>query len=66
MKGFQLPFSQMTQPDQTQMGFGFSILDRSLHLVLGLAPGVDPIGACRSLGIEAGAAAGINPGSAHQ
>jgi hypothetical protein len=26
MKDFQLPISQMTQPDQTQMGFGFSTL----------------------------------------
>ena len=47
-------------------GLWFFNLDRSLHPVLGLAPGVDPIGACRSVGIEAGAAAGINPGSAHQ
>ena len=66
MKDFQLPISQMTQPDQTQMGFCFSSLDQSLHPVLGLAPGVDPIGACRSVGIEAWVAAGINPGSAHE
>ena len=82
------------------MGFVFSILDRSLHLVLvgklgwlgalvalaceqmvnnidlqsvsqldalrkalGLAPGVDPIGACRSLGIEAGAEASSQGGN---
>ena len=29
----------------------------ALRKALGLAPGVDPIGACRSLGIEAGAGA---------
>ena len=30
----------------------------ALRKALGLAPGVDPIGACRSLGIETGAGAG--------
>ncbi|CAK6692914.1 hypothetical protein OGCDGJMD_01327 [Cyanobium usitatum str. Tous] len=35
MKDFQLPISQMTQPDQTQMGF-FPILNRGLDLISGL------------------------------
>ena len=35
----------------------------ALRKALGLAPGVDPIGACRSLGIEAGAGASSQDGN---
>jgi hypothetical protein len=35
----------------------------ALRKALGLAPGVDPIGACRSLGIEAGAGASSQGGN---